>query len=81
MEKKQTAVEWLEERFQKYTDWIEGDAKATEYTLTQLCNDFAKAKEMEKEQMIDAHYEGQCDNSEGYPKYIAQQYYKETYNK
>lgn len=39
----------------------------------------AELLEMEKEQIEDAHYEGQCDNTEGYPKYIAQQYYNETY--
>ena len=59
MEKKQTAVEWLEEQFQKYTDWIEGDVNATEYSLTQLCSDFEKAKEMEREQIEDAYYDGQ----------------------
>jgi len=46
-------------------------------------DDFLKlhrqAKEMEKERIIDAHYEGQCDKTEGYPLEIAEQYYNETY--
>lgn len=79
MVNKQSAVEWLEERFQKYTDWIEGDAKATEYTLTQLCNDFAKAKEMEKEQIIVAYAKGKADNRPTLCE--PSKYYNQTYGK
>ena len=40
---------------------------------------FQQALEMEKEQIVDAHFEGQCDNTEGYPLQIAKLYYNETY--
>jgi hypothetical protein len=40
---------------------------------------YNKAKEMEKERIIDAHYEGQCNQTEGYPLQIAEQYYNKTY--
>ena len=38
-----------------------------------------QAKEMEKEQIIDAHFEGLCDETEGYPLKISEQYYELTY--
>lgn len=79
MENKQTAIQWLHERFNKYVGWVEGDYLSSEYTLTQLCNDFHEAEKMERDQIIDAHYEGQCDNTEGYPKFISEQYYNEIY--
>ena len=40
---------------------------------------YNKAKEMEKERIIAAHYEGQCDETEGYPLEIAEKYYEQTY--
>jgi hypothetical protein len=38
-----------------------------------------EAKEMEKKRIINAHYEGQCDETEGYPLEISEQYYEQTY--
>ena len=72
MEKKQTAVEWLEEQ-------LNPDMKTMQGNIIQGL--LEQAKEMEKEQIIDAHYEGQCDDHEGYPIFISEQYYNETYNK
>ena len=40
---------------------------------------FQQALEMEKEQIVDAHFEGQGDNTERYPLQIAKLYYNETY--
>lgn len=80
MEKKQTAVEWLIERFQKYTDWIEGDPRATEYTLTELFNDFEQAKKMEKEQIMESFSIG-IEEGIGCRTLSPKQYYNETYGK
>ena len=38
-----------------------------------------QAKAMHKEEVIDAHLEGQCDETEGYPLFIAENHYNETY--
>ena len=62
--KQQTAVEWLWE---------------IAYNRELTVADWKQAKEMEKDRIIDAHYEGQCDETEGYPLEIAQQYYNETF--
>jgi hypothetical protein len=67
---KQTAVEWLIKKREK-----EGS----------LCfSDFCKAKEMEKQQIINAYKDSTCqfsvDSKIDYPK-SAEQYYNETFNK
>jgi len=77
--KQQTAVEWLAEQMEilHYEYWAEHISKDEKnQRLKQLKE---KAKEMEKERIIDAHYEGQCNQTEGYPLQIAEQYYKQTY--
>jgi alpha-D-ribose 1-methylphosphonate 5-phosphate C-P lyase len=38
-----------------------------------------EAKAMHKEEIEDAHLEGQCDETEGYPLEIAKKYYNQTY--
>jgi hypothetical protein len=38
-----------------------------------------QAKAMHKEEIMNAHFEGQCDETEGYPLEIAKKYYNETY--
>jgi len=63
--KQQTAVEWLEQEMLK-----------PNLSMKEILE---QAKEMEKERIIDAHYEGQCNQTEGYPLQIAEQYYKQTY--
>jgi hypothetical protein len=72
MENKQTAVDWLEKEFVKLESTV--GVHGVMYELIE------QAKEMEKDQIIDAHYEGQCDNTEGYPIEISKQYYNETYD-
>jgi hypothetical protein len=63
---KQTAVEWLYERFLSAGYAVNSEWKK-------------QAKEMEKEQIIDAHIDGQslvsCKDE------YAEQYYNETFNK
>lgn len=59
---KQTAIEWLMEKREK-----EGGL---------YFSDFCEAKEMEKEQIIDAYIDG-YDN----PNNTGEQYYNETYKK
>ena len=71
MEKKQTAVEWIEQELEFIV--------STEY-INQIIQ---KAKEMEKEQIIDAYYQCGRDNFE-HIKVInksATDYYNETYGK
>jgi len=56
-------------------DMLEGGVMAFESAI-----DLAQSLlQMEKERIIDAHYEGQCNQTEGYPLQIAEQYYNETY--
>jgi hypothetical protein len=64
---KQTAVEWLLQRFESGDMYNVEDAQFIKH----------QAKEMEKEQIIDAYFEGYYggDNISG------EQYYNETYNK
>jgi len=65
MEKKQTAVEWLEEQFEESYSYINEIFKDT----------FEQAKEIEKEQIIIAYQSDRypCSDSD------AEQYYNETY--
>ena len=66
---KQTAVEWLIEEMHKNIVFIPVPMQE-------------KAKEMEKEQIMEAHING-MDSLPVYPNYNgdAQQYYNETYKK
>jgi len=73
--KQQTAVEWFEEKFDKYIRWYEGHHAATEYTLTDLYQDLQQAKEMEKEQHENTWYAGDEDGAIHEFEY----YWKETY--
>jgi hypothetical protein len=59
---KQSSIDWLEEQY------YESEGKLTRH-------DFKQAKQMEKEQMIDAYYEGK---EYGF-KEQGEQYYNETY--
>jgi hypothetical protein len=61
-----TAVEWLEDCFNRYG--------------AVLKSDFIKAKEMEKQQIIDAYASGYIDGV-AQNKITAEQYYNETFNK
>ena len=68
MESKHTAVEWLEQEF----------IALQNYGINEL-GLFAKAKEMEKQQIIDAYNQG-SDDLENL-KYLPFKYYNETFNK
>jgi len=72
MDKKQTAVEWLQEQ-------LNPDMKTMQGNIIQDLLD--QAKQMEKEQLIDAYYQCGRDNFE-HIKVInrsATDYYNETY--
>jgi hypothetical protein len=77
--KQQTAVEWFSVR----RDVLEIEVRLGKLSPIKYAEELTKAeqqaKEMEKERIIDAHYEGQCNQTEGYPLQIAEQYYNETY--
>ena len=71
---KQTAIDWLKKELEAYgspshlnLDWT---------TFDKLCE---QAKQIEKEQIIDAHIEGQPFATTVSAK--AEQHYNETYNK
>ena len=65
-----TAVEWLENEFTK-TNYL---------TENEFYMKFQQAKEMEKEQIIDAYVEG---GRKGFNEFADdyEQYYEETFNK
>jgi hypothetical protein len=67
---KQTAVEWLEEQTRK-----------PEWHSLKRQDIFEQAKEMEKQQIIDAYRSGVYDGGENVSQYNmnAEQYYNETF--
>jgi hypothetical protein len=67
---KQTAVEWLEEQIKKTTYLYKEDKIAIK-----------QAKEMEKQQIIDAHLDGQSFSIAIEEIDYAEQYYNETFKK
>ena len=81
MEKKQTAVEWLIDQLRQLahnqsTHLGMGDIRVTQGML----DDFEEqAKQMQKQQIIDAHIHGHNAPSSTVKMYDAEQYYKETF--
>jgi hypothetical protein len=69
------SIEWLEERFQMYLSWYEGHHSAKEYRLEDFAKDFQQAKEMHKQEIIDAWIA--TDNE--LQRLAAEQYYQETF--
>lgn len=69
MEKKQTAVEWLVEQY------AGAYGKAVNNVMLMMIE---RAKEMEKEQIVNAHHEGYRDGVD-YKPMTEEQYYNETY--
>jgi len=69
MNKQQTAVEWL-------IDWM---GKNQYFIGNDLLDAYKQAKEMEKQQIIDAVTEGWDSNENGLVRWIGEQYYNETY--
>lgn len=78
MNKQQTAVELVIELYERYLNSEFGVSGAPVYYYEELQNDIKQAKAMEKEQIINAHIDGQslvsCKDE------YAEQYYNETYN-
>lgn len=68
MEKKQTAVEFLE-------------STMTEYLQRIYKSYIEEAKEMEKEQIIDAFKRGTINEMNGIEEINSEQYYNETFKK
>jgi len=80
METKQTAVEWLEEQFiwmiEDGVDWFDA--------FHSVMSKLEKAKQMEKEQIVDAYEAGDGNGTAsewGYDVISSEQYYNETYGK
>jgi hypothetical protein len=74
---KQTAVEWLESKINKYIDYYEGKRDAMPYSLTDLDSAVQQAKEMEKQQIVNSWDLSRRDID--YPA-DGEKYYNETYN-
>lgn len=72
-EKEMTAIQWLQERIRERQALAEPGSKPSFKPL------FDKALQIEREQIIKAHFEGQCNNQEGYPWHISKEYFNETY--
>ena len=76
---KQTAVEWLET---KAKEREKNNPQQTSYWhLRELQKDFEQAKEMEKQQIIDAFNLGQQKEAKQEFWTKGEQYYNETFNK
>ena len=67
---KQTAVDWL---------YLKLSTSSSEEMVGNINVWFEQAKAMHKEEIINAHFEGQCDETEVYPLEIAKKFYNETY--
>ena len=65
-----TAVDWLIKELKDFGYYT--------YNLEKLCE---QAKEMEKQQIIDAHLDGQCFSTAIEEIDYAEDYYNETFNK
>jgi len=78
---KQTAVEKFRENFYDYAEPYNGFSEEPKWTISE--EDFEKliqkAKEMEKEQILDAHIKGHNAPSSTLKHYDAEQYYNETF--
>jgi hypothetical protein len=69
-----TAVEYIKKRIEE-----DSDTSFLNIDWDKFDEIIKQALEMEKEQIKDAHFDGQCDETEGYPLEIAEQYYNETF--
>jgi hypothetical protein len=82
---KQSAVEWLIEQLVIMDKQLDGKRKNEDATVMKInpTKIFSQAKEMEKQQIIDAHLNGQAEfDIEGYRYEVivnAKQYYNETF--
>ena len=75
----QTAVEWLIEQLAELDKQLDGRRKSNDSTVIKLnpTRVYEQAKQMEKEQIVDAHYQG-YRNDIGTTE-VSEQYYNETF--
>ena len=71
MSNKQSSVDWLVEQIKK-----DINLRLRGFDIDKA---LVQAKAMHKEEIKTAHFEGQCDETEGYPLEIAKKFYNETY--
>lgn len=77
---KQTAVEWLAEKY-NYVTWMRNRDEISAGLADEWRKHYLEqAKAMEKEQIIDAHDNGYIDGANK-KNTTAEQYYNETYKK
>ena len=83
----QEAIELIDKKMEpilmvtsKYPDLLSKVDKNVLSTYQQVQRDLYGMLEKEKEVIENAHFEGQCDETEGYPLEIAKKFYNETYN-
>jgi hypothetical protein len=74
--KKQTAVEYLHKEYMKV--FVELEINTVQFY--DLGNALGKAKQIEKEQIMDANIHG-YEEAQNYGETSAEQYYKNTYEK
>lgn len=79
MEKKQTAIEWIETEISKLNRDIVNIKMVYEDYHKKRISLWVKAKEMEKEQIIDAHNKGIWPESKVFDD--GEEYYNKTYIK
>jgi hypothetical protein len=79
---KQTAVEYLHQKFAMYLSFHEGDHGAKEYTIQDFVKDFQEAKQMHKQEIINAWYNGYINQSPMIDEEnCGEKFYKETFKK
>lgn len=73
---KQTAVEWLEKQIKKFHNWkINPVFDENCFDEIELAKAIQKAKEIEKQQIIEAYKDGVVGTK------LAEEYYNKTFNK
>ena len=76
---KQSSVEWLDNELASlHFDYLTGRIDNKDFNERHEAI-IKQAKAMHKEEIENAHLEGQCDETEGYPLEIARKFYNETY--
>ena len=71
MSNKQSSVDWLVEQIKK-----DINLRLRGFDIDKA---LVQAKAMHKEEIQNAHLEGQCDETEGYPLEIAKKFYNEKF--
>ena len=77
----QTAVEWLIEQLVELDKQLDGRRKSGDSTVVKLdpTKIYEQAKQIEKEQIINAHMYSSGNSSIVEAEYLAEQYYNEVY--